>query len=288
VSQPQDFIAWASDPARSPDQLFTVELLLERMRHRLDRPFRDRQETFDRRMEIMKARKSNPAYRPSLPLDEIEQLQKRAATVTHFGGFGGNTDRPLRDIQALRFFPQLQEVRLDSNDASDLSPLAPLQNIKQLWICEHGDVGGCQPVQLSDCGEKPQLHHLWLSLRHAWPDLRALANWPALRTLYFNGNVLARAEVPELPSVEFAQIHKWVCRETPLRDLQAFPAMPKVKQLSLQDTSSLAGIERYPTVLNLEIGGEFRDLSPLISLTNVTFLKLTGEYFTDLTPLTRI
>jgi hypothetical protein len=288
VNPPQDFVTWATDPARSADELFAVEILIEGMRHFQNWPFRDRREPFDREMQTMKARKFNPAYRPALPLAEIELLQKRAASVFYFGGPSGVSDRPLRDLQALRFFPQLEEIQLDSSDIFDLSPLASLKKVQNFSIGEYGDVGGCHPLVFAQCGEMPEVEHLRLSLRHAWPDLRAIANWPALREFYFNGNLLTLADVRELPAAEFVQAHKWVGHATSLRDLNVFPAMPKVKQLGLQDTSSLTGIERYPSVVNLEIGGEFRDLTPLLALTNVTCLKLTGEYFTDLAPLTRM
>ena len=288
MNPPVNFVTWASDSARSADELFTVEVLLERMRGWPHWPFRDRQEPFDDRMKRLRARKFDPAYRSALPLDEIEQLQERAHTVTHFGGIGGVSDRPLRDVRALRFFPLLQEIRLDSSDISDLSPVASLKKVKNFSIGEYDDVGGCHPLVFAQCGEMPEVERLDLALRHPWPDLRAVADWPALRELSFSGNLLALADVRELPAAEFLQAHKWVEHKTSLRDLRMFPAMPKVKRLSLQDTSSLNGIERYPTVVNLEIGGEFRDLTPLLALTNVTFLKLTGEYFTDLTPLTRM
>ena len=288
MNSPEDFVTWTTDPARSADELFTIELLIELVRNWSHWPFRDRGESFDVRMKRMRARKFDPPYRSALPLDEIEQLQERVATILHFGGIGGASDRPVRDVQALRFFPQLEEIELNSSDVSDLSPLASLKKVKNLSIGEYGDVGGCHPLIFAQCGEMPEVERLRLSLRHAWPDLRAIASWPALREFYFNGNLLALADVRELPATEFLQAHKWIGHATSLRDLNVFPAMPKVKQLSLQDTSSLTGIERYPSVLNLEIGGEFRDLTPLLALTNVTFLKLTGEYFTDLAPLTRM
>ena len=109
-----------------------------------------------------------------------------------------------------------------------------------------------------------------------------------MRNLHFHGNLLAFSEVETLPAAEFVQAQKWIDASTPLRDLRVFPTMPKVKQLELSPTTSLEGIERYPSVVNLELGGDFTDLGPLAALENVTFLKLTSEHFTDLTPLTRM
>ena len=282
-----NFLAWVSDPQRSSDQLFTVECLIERSRSRQDWPFRDRAEPFDELLEKLKARKFNPAYRPVLERDEVEHLHREREKATHFRGHALG-DRLLRDIEALRFFPGLEDVSLASSDLSDLSPLRDLLKIKRLDVSEYGDIGGHHALQFSQCGEMPVLDLLHLSLRYAWPDLRALAHWPVLRELRFNGNILAWLDVETLPAVEVVYIHGWVNLETPLRDLRRFPTMPKVKLLGLKNISSLDGIERYPTVLNLELGGDFRDLSPLTALPHVTYLKLTGEFFADLTPLTRM
>jgi hypothetical protein len=282
----ENFLVWAVDPRRTSEELFTIERMIERSRP--DSPFRDRAQRFDEMMETLKARKFNPGYRPALPRDEVEYLYLQREKVIHFGSVGGTSDRLLRDIQALRFFPGLEQVSLESSDVSDLSPLAGLLKIKEMAVQEYGDIGGHHPLDFSQCGEMPELERLRLALRHAWPDFRALARWPSLRELYYSGNVIALAEVEALPALQFAQIHKWVGNETPLRDLRHFPAMPQIARLKLENTSSLDGIERYSTLLNLELGGDFRDLTPLTKLPNLTYLKLTGEFFTDLAPLTQM
>jgi hypothetical protein len=284
VSEPDDFVGWATDPARTANELFTVELLIERMRAWSHWPFRQRALGFEESLQDQKERKFTPGYRPNLPRDEVEALQERAATVTHFQG-PGMSDRPLRDLKALSFFPALEDLGLTGCDTPDLSPLAALPKVKRLMIGEYDDLTGAHQLRFSDCGEKPALERVFLSLRQPWPDLRALAQWPNLREVYFNGNILAFAEVEALPAAESVQAHNWVNSTTPLRDLRTFPALPKVKRLGLERTSSLEGIERYQTVLNLELGGTFADLAPLAALENVTFLKLTSEDFTDLSPL---
>ena len=125
-------------------------------------------------------------------------------------------------------------------------------------------------------------------LHQPWPEVRALGSWPALRELHFHGNLLSLAEVESLPAVEMLQAKAGSLTSTPLRDLRTFPALPKVKRMELHKTASLAGIERFGSVVNLELGGMFTDLSPLVGLTNVTFLKLEGEQFSDLRPLAQM
>jgi hypothetical protein len=147
VTEPTDFLRWVTDPARTNDELFTVELLIERMRPWQHWPFHDRQPDFETKLKTMKARKPNPGYRPALPLDELEALQERADTVTHFSS-NGASDRPLRDLTALRFFPALENISISSVALTDLSPLAPLAKLNWLTLMEHPDLSGGPPVRL--------------------------------------------------------------------------------------------------------------------------------------------
>ncbi len=286
MSKPTDFIAWVTDPQRTNDELFTVELLVERMRAWQHWPFRDRSLGFEEQQKVRKERRFNPAYRPLLALDELEALQERAGTVTHFGA-SGMSDRTLRDLTALGFFPALENINISSVDISDLSPLGSLPRLNWLTFMESRD-SAAERLDFGRLGPKPVLDHLHLSLRQAWPDLTALSTWPVVRELNFSGNLLALAEVASIPGAVAVQAQKWIEASTPLRDLRVFPTMPKVKRLTITPTTSLKGIERYPTVVNLEVGGDFTDLGPLVALEKVTFLRLTSENFTDLTPLTRM
>ncbi len=281
-----DFISWVCDPARTNDELFTVELLLDQARLGLEWPTTV-DKSFDARMERMKARRQNPAYRPSLPREELEALAARSAAVPAFSG-GGLVDRSVRDLAALRFFPALTNLSVSGSDVSDLSPVAELAELSYFSIGEHGDLGGHHALVMAQCGAMPKLERVHLALRHPWPDLRAVADWRALKDVNFSGNILAWEEVQALPTVRSVALKKWVGGSVPLRDLAKLPEMPAVRILTIHETSSLDGVERYPTVLNLEVGGIFRDLSPLTRLEKVTALTLQGELFHDLSPLARM
>lgn len=287
MSQPADFLAWVTDPQRTNDELFTVELLLERMRISPDWPFPGRHLDFEEKMKAAKARRFNPAYRPLFELNELEALQQRAATVIHFSA-QGMSDRPLRDLTALRFFPALENLDITGVDLADLSPLGDLPNLKSLTLMESVEFGGAHCFDFALLGAKPALSRAWFSLRQPWPDLSALSGWTSLKNFNFHGNVLALCEVATLPAVEEVNIASWPGSTTPLRDLRVFPTMPRVRLLALGPTASLTGIERYATTLNLELTGDFTDLGPLAAMENITFLKLTGKHFTDLAPLARM
>ena len=279
-------MTWVSDPTRTNDELFTVEAILETVRGH-NWPFDYADNSFEAQRERARERKLNPAHRPALHHDELQALAERARTLNYFSG-APMGDRPLRNVDALRFFPALENLSVQSSDVADLSPLASLQKLQYLSIAEYADLYGCWPISLSQCGKMPVLARLHLALRHPWPDLRALAEWPALTDIAFNGNLLALEDVQVLPATRNALLKNWLKLEVPLRDCSRLPEMPRVKVLTLHSTASLAGIDRYQTVVNLELAGCFRDLSPLAAMENVTALTLIGEFFHDLQPLTRM
>jgi hypothetical protein len=282
-----NFVAWATDPRRTSDELFTVEVLLEKLRISPKWPFRDRRQDFDEQWETTNTRRLNPAHRPSLPLDELQLLQQSAEIVTAFG-HSGMSDRSIRDLTALSYFPGLEDINLTNTNVSDLSPLRPLKRLKHFTLMQAGRFVEVHPLDLGQLGEMPVMETAFLSFGHSWPGLRAMATWPLLRELRFHGSILAFAEIDELPALEFLLINGSADDNTQLRDLKKFPTMPKLKRLTLYSTASLEGIERYPTLLNLEIGGHFQSLSPLRNVPNATAVVLTAEQFQDLSPLLRM
>jgi hypothetical protein len=286
MEDPRNFVEWVCDPARTNDELFTVELLIEHRRHALDWAFPEFREDFDAQMERKRARGADPGYRPGLHEGEIEQLAVQSAQVAGF--YGGNApDRLLRDLKALAFFPALTNLSVNG-DFRDLSPLASLRGLKMLTISEHMELAGSHRLQLSECGDMPELEYFYLSLHQAWPDVRAVAKWPKLAEFRFTGNVLVWEEVPVLPLPRLVHLKAGAYSGTPLRDLRKLPEMAAARQLVVERTESLEGIERYGKVLNLDLGGPFLDLAPLTAMTNLTALTLTGEIFRDLSPLARM
>ena len=279
----ENFLKWVSNPARTNDELFTVELLLEQSRgygwpHQFVDP------GIDARMQRAKERRANPAYRPSLHLEELRTLIETAEKKTSFsGGYG---DRPLRDLSVLRFFPFLTNLSVQPSDVTDFTPVASLSRLTYFSIADYDDLYGCHPISLAQCGAMESLERLHLALRHPWPELRAMGDWPKLTTLTFNGAILALEEVKSLPAAREVALKSWPYLRGEPRNLQRLPAMPVVRQLTVEGLASLEGIERYPSALNLDLSGSYRDLSPLAGMEKVTALKLIGERFTDLRPLT--
>lgn len=281
-----DFLKWVSDPARTNDELFTVEIMLEQARG-FGWPHRYVESGWAARSQRARERKLNPDYRPALHLDELQTLIEQPEKRILFSGAYGE-DRPMRDLSAFRFFPSLKQVSVQSSDVTDFTPLAGLKEIEYLSIAEYGDLYGCHQVCLAECGKMSKLERLHLALRHPWPDLRAAGQWPKLQDIRANGSILAWEDVPSLPAARVVHLKSWPQTRGELRDLRRLPLMPAVRELVIECVSSLEGVERYPSVVNLELNGCFRDLTPLAKMDRVTALKLIGERFHDLRPLTQM
>lgn len=276
----EQFHAWALAADRTNDELYTIELLVEdawrlwcHRRQHYERP------DWEARHARAKQRLLNPAYHAHICREKLDALVEVWAEMRTFTHFGFN-DRPLGEVETLRFFPQLTDVDISGNFAR-IDALAGMRGLKSLAITS-GKV-----ADLGALAGLPELARLRLFLQTPWPELSALATLPALRNFHYCGNLLALRDVPELPTVEDAQLDANIHWKTPLRDLRELPAMPAVRRLRVESVASLAGVERFPA-LNLQLQGPFADLSPLASQISVTWLRLQGQEFQDLRPLARM
>ena len=284
----EQFRDWALNPARTNEELFTVELLIAWGRvvwgwkHKKPPPMdweADRKHREERRL--------NPAYRAVLNREHLDctvevwdQMKKLGHTWSE--------DRPVRDLSVLQFFPHFEELDVQPCEVADLSPLAGLRQLKKLGLSEPHLLGGHVVESMEELRNLPALETVSLNLRAPWPDLRALATLPALRMFSYHGNLLALRDVPMLPRAEVVKLDADFHLKTPLKTARDLPEMPEVRRLQVEGVASLDGIERCPRVVNLELTGTFRDLSPLAALRELTYVKLEGEQFTDLSPLARL
>lgn len=276
----EQFRVWALEPVRTNDELYTIELLVESAwgtwchRHQ-------RHEPLDVDAKIARARRRmlNPAYRARISREKLDALVEVWADMRRFGVSTYN-DRPMGEVETLRFFPQFTDVGV-SGSFTRIDALAALRGLKSLSINSEtlADIGALSGL--------PALEMLHLALHTPWPELGALAALPALRDLHYHGNLLALREVPSLPGVVVAQFNADAHWQTPLRDLRELPSMPAVRHLRVESVAALAGVERFPA-LNLQLKGPFTDLSPLAAQDSATWLRLQGRGFMDLRPLARM
>ncbi|MBK8476520.1 MAG: hypothetical protein IPL39_09385 [Opitutaceae bacterium] len=278
----EQFRSWARDPARTNEELYTVELLLVAVDQlwRATNRFAPRFD-WDAHQRHQKRRLANPAYQVSIDPAALDRAVELWAGVKKLEN-GPFEDRPVRDLSAVRFFPQLEEVALRC-ELTDLTALRRLRGLRKLIL--NDDV----LADLWMLEAMPALARVDLRLEDPWPSgVGALAVLPALRELNYAGNLLVWREATVLPTLETAVFDGGLHGNTPLRDLNDLPTMPQLIRLKVTATASLRGLERYPNLVELELAGPFTDLAPLAGLAQVRKLSLAGERFFDLGPVAQM
>ncbi len=284
----EEFRKWVLDPARTNDELLPAVHLLHRGRvvwgwkHQQPK-FGD----FDERLAEAKRRRLNPALRPPIDPEDLAATVEVWAEVKRFANSMSSSDRPIRNLEALRFFPHLEEVSVEGAELPDLSLLAGLSGLRTLTLTETGLLGGYITTDLRPLAGLP-IEKLNLSLRQPWLDFSVLTTLPQLRELTLRVNLIALENVPALPSVETAILEADFHCNTPVRSFRALPEMPRVQRLVVKSVASLEGVERLTELRNLDLAGTFSDLRPLAKLPAVTFLRLEGELFSEVAPLARM
>ena len=284
----EQFRAWVDDPARTNDELLPVVYftywgwVVWGWKHESPAPF-----NYDARRAEEKHRRQNPGVRPRIGREELEATIEVWPEVKKLESPWHDHDRPVRDLAALRFLPQLEEVSLREAEVRDLSPLTGLRAIRSLLIAEPPLSGGHATTDLSPLAGLA-IEKLSLDLRTPWIDFGVLATLGSLRELTLRINLIALESLPILQAAEIITLSCDFRNTTPVRSFRGLPAMPVAQRLQVGSVASLEGIERASEVRNLELAGPFVDLSPLEKLSKVTFLRLAGEQFTDLTPLARM
>jgi hypothetical protein len=280
--------SWALAPERTNDELFTLELLIEtteriwKARNHICDPW-----DWDALRAHVAERLGNPLYRPKFTPEQSEHAEEMAEQIGNLSG-GSHEDRCMRNLEALRFFPKLNDVTVNHAEVEDLSPLTRLPGLTRLSLEEPALRHSKGLGSLEALASLPAVKYLRLSIRRPWPDLSPLARMPSLEEVWLHLNPLALAGIPALPLVRVAKLHGDFHWKTPVRSVNELPAMPKLEILELEGADDLAGIGRHPLLRNLDVRGTFRSLEPLAALSHVTFVRLEGEGFRDLRPLLRM
>jgi len=278
----EEFSVWAKDPRRTNEELYLAELLIEQGHQKwksvTNAPWS--RAYYDAQVAHRKRRFLNPGYRAKLNKEKLEHTVEMWAQIEKVEN-DRHDDRPVRDLGALYFFPHLKYVRLRT-ELVDLSGLNAVQNLREL------DLRDERLADLSPLARYTEMEELTLWLNWPWPNLASLAELKKIKKFAYRGNLLPFVDVAEFPLVEKATLGWTYDNWIPLRDFMLVPAMPKVRELELNLTTSLHGLERYTQVESLKVGGLFEDLTPIRSLQNLRELSIQGERFRDLTPLVHL
>ncbi|HLP09181.1 MAG TPA: hypothetical protein VK178_13535 [Opitutaceae bacterium] len=278
----EEFRRWVSAPARTGEELYPVELLLNHLRGRAEyrkgprsaKTLRAAQAGFTRRTR-------QPRFKPRIEaadLDLAEEFWDEILSLEN--GYG--SDRPVRDLSLLRFLPQLTAVNL-TLEGTALAALATLPRLARLTL----KTGAL--ADFSALGSLATLEWLSLTVACPWPTgFGALSKLSQLREVTFGGNLLVWQEVVALPAVRSLVLAPAFAANTPLPSLRVFPAAPELQTLTIGAVAELRGVQRFADLRELDLAGPFTDLHPLAALQHVRKLRLAGEQFLDLAPLARM
>ena len=281
----EEFRRWVLDPARTSEELCTAEIILESGENMWRAQHQQYRNDWDEQQKKRKERAGNPAYRPTIQRESVDRTVEVAHLLKHFSA-SWMDDRPVRDLSALHFFPSLEDVSITA-ETMDFSALHKLPHLRRLSIHEPGTNGGHVITEVNGLAGL-KLNFLSLSIRTPWPDLSALAKLPMMESLNLRLNLLALENVEALASVKTVILEPDFHCNTPLRSIQTLPRMPRVTQLRVNSVGNLDGIEQLQALKGVDLVGPYTDLAPLAALKNVTYARLEGNWFMDLTPLTRM
>jgi hypothetical protein len=271
------FVSWALDDARNTEERYTTELLCERgVSWWRSRRNIYRRETLDDIMARNRERKLNPAYEPHYTEDD---LRKTAEVFADLKDWYMHSDRPVRDVSALAFFPSIESVNIHvCCYLSDVSPFAKLPRLRSLHLGAPGSNFHhfmCRDfTPLARCSA---LRHLALGFDARWPDFTGLDSLTQLEVLTLSGNLLALPRGMSFPGVRVCTFH---CQPLGARNVADLPQLPDCEFLTLSGVDQLDGIEKMP-LRNLTILGPFESFQPLLALHRLTCLAVRPQIHSD-------
>ena len=274
------FIAWALDDARTTEERFTVEILVEAVLDKWHFKHQTgRHEGFMDKYERDRQRYFNPAYVPGYSEVDLCRAAEVWPEIKFWRVQIPFQNRPIRDLAALRFLTQLEEINIGGSEIADASPLAELPKLRVLEFASKT----CKDYRpLARCR---QLRSLSLNLQVHWPELAGLEQLDQLETFILSGNLIAFAPGLVWPCVRRGGLN---CAPLAVRSVRDLPRFPACEILQLSGVEELAGIESYPHLRNLTLAGPVRDFAPLTALNQLTCFNYTGAEPLDVRPLTRL
>ncbi len=273
------FVRWALDGARTVEERYTTELIVEHgvscwnSRHGIHRT-----ETFEAMSERKRQRAYNPAYDPRYSEQAVRRAAEAWPEIKSWSEHCGHDDRSIRDLQVLRFLTELEEVHLHGCEVDDVSPLAELPRLRSL----HFSSSTCRDLRpLARCAA---LRDLQLKLIRHWPDVRGIADLPEVEMLLLEGNLLV-FERAIFPKVKFANLK---CEPLEARNVRDLPQLPACEFLSISGIESLEGIEAFSRLRNLTLETPTESFEPLVGLPHLSCFTARDHEPLEVTPLVRV
>lgn len=284
----EGFIRWALDEARTIEERYTTELLVELGAGWWNsRNNTGKYVSFEETQRRNRERALNPAYEPRYSETEVRQATEAWPAVKNWWfNPSGLDQRPIRDLTAFGFFTHLEEIHLYDCEAADVRVLAQLPNLRVLKFtsgkCENfGPLADCLHLRELELG----IGVGWRQIATRWPDVNGLEKLAQLEKLSLFGNLHVFAQGITWPKVRTAVLK---CDPLPVRSVRELPQLPACEFLTLGGVERLDGIEAFPRLRNLRVETDTRDFAPLAALDKLTCFTCSAFAPLDVTPLTRL
>ena len=280
------FILWALDSARTVEERFTLELLVEQgvgywnAQHQTYAAM-----DWEARRELERQRSLNPAYQPKFSERDVRRTAACLHLFKSWWNSRGAGERQVRDLKAFAFLTEMEDFKI-SCEAADVTVFATLPKLRVLHLAS----ADCEDLSpLAGCR---QLRELGLTLGKSgyrvgthWPKVQGLEQLQQLETLSLSGNLFAFAPGVCWPNVRTASLQ---CDPLPARSVRELPQLPACEFLTLGGVERLDGIEAFPRLRNLALTGDTRSFEPLTELNELTALSCSGCAPLEVRPLTRL
>jgi hypothetical protein len=265
------FEAYASSTELSEDEAYTVELLIDRVRDKL--------ESFD--VESFMARseaRQEPNYKPRIQRDLAGHAAPELQKLSWLSLQKIGRERPVRNLTALRYLPSLEGLVLIGNGLTDITPVATCSKLRRLSL------GGNKIEDLTSIVACAELEELEVQ-DNPIKDFSALKGLPKLKHLS-----IAASQVPALKSVgSLNALVRLDIQDSGTISLSDLPAMPELRVLRGAHCDSLAGIERFQRLENIiNLFSQIESLKPLARLEHLTHANILSSNVKDLTSLAEL
>jgi hypothetical protein len=254
---PVSLLEYASSEGLTEDEIYTIELLIERVRSESDPGY------WDEWSERSDAREV-PGYKPHFQQDLLQPASGALMALTWMSFQRlRRAARPIRDITALRFLPKLAGLVLTDNEVVDIRSLQDCTELRRLILQRNpirdiSPLGRCQKLEQLECFDTPI------------EDFSVLQELPYLRTFSFStAQVPAFRRIKCLPALQVLELDL-----DTFDSFEGFPLMPELRVIRGAHVTNLRGLERFPKLENLvNLSGEFSSLEPLRELKQLTHMN---------------
>ena len=227
------FIRWALDDARTVEERYTTELVVEQgvswwnSRHKIYHSL-----SLDQMMERDRQRHLNPAYDPRYTEADVCKAAEAWPDIKDWHGTSsGYNKRPVRDFKVFGFFTQLETFAQLGSEVTDMSVFATLPHLRVLKIGSERCVDWRPLVECAALRELVLIfHQSWWHGHSHWPDVTGLERLAQLEKLSLTGNLLAFAPGVSWPNVRVATLK---CEPLAARDVHRLPQLPACEILTL-------------------------------------------------------